>query len=93
MSAISNAPQKPSDAWRTFTYATTASSVLVIGGLIFWSPIDPILKVALSIAAAWSLSNAVTLTKLLRDKQEYDDWKQENEPARVRAVKPESSAA
>lgn len=68
-------PQKPSDAWRAFTYATTAASVLVIGGLIFWSSIDPILKVALSVSAAWALSNAVSLTKLLRDKQEYEDAK------------------
>lgn len=80
------APQKPSDAWRNFTYAQTAASILVVGGLIFWSEIDQLLKVALSVATAWALTNSVSITKLLRDRQEYEDWQDENkktEPVRT----------
>ncbi len=81
------APQKPSDAWRTFIYATTFLSVVIIAALIFFSSIDPLLKVALSIASAWALSNAVTLTKLLRDKQEYEEWQKAHvEPVRNRTT-------
>lgn len=87
------APQKPSDAWRNFTYATTTASILVIGGLIFWADISPLLKVALSVSSAWALSNAVSLTKLLRDKQEYEDWSKEKDHSRPRVVKTESTAA
>lgn len=71
-----NKLQKPSDAWRTFVYATTATSLLVVAGIIFFTEIDKLIKVSLAVATAWSLSNAVTLTKLLRDKQDYTDWEQ-----------------
>jgi hypothetical protein len=87
------APQKPSDAWRNFTYATTTASILVIGGLIFWADISPLLKVALSVSSAWALSNAVSLTKLLRDKQEFEDWSQDSDNSRPRAAKNETAAS
>jgi hypothetical protein len=94
MIAINTTPQKPSDAWKNFTFFTTAASIVVIGGLIFWADISPLLKVSLSVSTTWALSNAVSLTKLLRDKQEYDDWsKDSGEHQRSRSPKTESSAA
>ncbi len=80
------APQKPSDAWRNFTYFTTAASVICIGALIFWADINPLLKVALSVSTAWALSNTASVTKLLRDKQEYEDWEKATKPEPVRTA-------
>jgi Uncharacterized protein conserved in bacteria len=68
------APQKPSDSWRNFSYASTGMSLVVVSALIFFSPIDPILKVAFGVSVAWALHNSVSLTKLLRDRQEHEDW-------------------
>lgn len=78
------APQKPSDAWRNFTYFQTALSVAVMAAIIFFTPIEPLLKVALSVTAAWALSNAVSITKLLRDKQEWEDYEKATKPEPVR---------
>lgn len=80
-----SAPQKPSDAWRNFTYFSTGVSLVVLASIIFFTPIDPLLKVSLSVTAAWALSNAVSVTKLLRDKQEYEDWERDAKPEIVRA--------
>jgi hypothetical protein len=80
-------PQKPSDAWRNFTYFTTAASILCIGGLIFWADINPLLKVAISVSTAWGLSNVASVTKLLRDKQEYEDWEKASKPEPVRTTR------
>lgn len=84
---VATAPQKPSDPWRNFTYFTTAASIICIGGLIFWADIDPLLKVALSVSTAWGLSNVASVTKLLRDKQEYEDWEKANKPEPVRTAR------
>jgi hypothetical protein len=86
-SIITAAPQKSSDSWRNFTYFTTAASILCIGGLVFWADIDPLLKVAISVSTAWGLSNVASVTKLLRDKQEYEDWEKANKPEPVRTTR------
>ncbi|NTF17053.1 hypothetical protein G6L37_01245 [Agrobacterium rubi] len=85
---IPSAPQKPSDAWRNFTYFQTAISIAVMAAIIFFTPIEPLLKVSLSVTAAWALSNAVSITKLLRDKQEHEDWEKENKPEPARSRNP-----
>lgn len=78
-------PQKPSDPWRNFSYATTSISLLVIAGLIFFSDINVLFKVAFGVSVAWGLSNTVSLTKLLRDKQEYEDWEKAEKDNRSEA--------
>ena len=83
-----SAHQKPSDAWRNFTYFQTAISIVDMAAIIFFTPIEPLLKVALSVTTAWSLSNAVSITKLLRDKQEYEDWEKATKPEPVRTRNP-----
>jgi hypothetical protein len=38
------------------------------------SPIPVFIKISLAVTTCWALHNAVNVTKLLRDKQEFEDW-------------------
>jgi hypothetical protein len=66
--------QKPSSAWMNFTYFSTAISLVVVGSLIAFSPIPDFIKISIAVTTCWALHNAVNVTKLLRDKQEFEDW-------------------
>jgi Uncharacterized protein conserved in bacteria len=87
------APQKPSDAWRNFTYAQMGASLVVLASIIAWSPMDDLVKVSLGVTTAWALTNAVSITKLLRDKQEREDWEAANRPEPVRPARAPSTLA
>jgi len=68
---MSNASAQPhSQGWISFSYASFASAVIMVGGGIVFMPVDIALKAFLGMGMLMLVQSCITLTKTLRDAHE-----------------------
>jgi hypothetical protein len=72
-----------SGAWITFTYASFAASVGMVGFGILFAPIDIWIKAYFAMGAALLMQSCITMTKTLRDVHESSRFVNRIEDARA----------
>jgi hypothetical protein len=72
-----------SGAWITFTYASFAASIAMVGFGILFAPIDIWIKAYFAMGAALLIQSCITMTKTLRDVHESSKFVNRIEDARA----------
>ena len=95
MSSISMTqnPMPHSSAWVSFTYISFAGALLMVGGGIFFLPLDWWSRGYLAMGVVALVQSCVTLTKTLRDQHEAAKLVNRIEDARAERLLMEAAKA